>query len=475
MDWEIFYKNYLFRNGVFDMKQFDEKRNTFFMCVLKALGTISNGIVVFLGVISIFYTLQKNYNQTTLFILFVLTVFFQASSLIIGHFYNECVERKSFNGQEKKRILEEMLQPKAYSNLDSRNELRMGLTILTSVFTLFCLYWAIVLKDSRMFIMGVCLISIAFIYADYIPHLIFYSKRYDEIMLKKENNTSPPNSTRALARIYSSEYFDENGKVCKFKKNKHKDYVLNGDDIEKGGECVKKCVKHILLSKADSVKNPEIYYGILILFINIISIIPNTIDTVIKDFLPLDSDLATKISPYGLIAFNIGFGIINIVSQYTYKEKCEEIKKIYESIKEPECLAECYSGISNEPGFKVIYARGIFEFNSEILDMGEDIDKYIRSKLPIEDNNNELLKKMKMLYSHRLYANLPRFRHTVVLSCIVLYCILLNLHCDFTSITIIFSIISILLILFRIFVLPNFGKIRIGKMCEMLKKNETKK
>ena len=65
----------------------------------------------------------------------------------------------------------------------------------------------------RGIILGI-IITIAYIYADYIPHAKFYAEKYDRIFCKEK-----PRAKRGLARIYYNEYkntkFDDRSSLYK--------------------------------------------------------------------------------------------------------------------------------------------------------------------------------------------------------------------------------------------------------------------
>ena len=210
-------------------------------------------------------------------------------------------------------------------------------------------------------------------------------------------------------------------------------------------------------------------------------ILPNAADKAIENILPVSIDVAEKALPYILVAVNVVFAVINIVSMALYERKSKFIAAVANALSVKGTIEnryDLYKDIKKEHDFKLMRARGIYVFNSITIDKGEDLDKYLDAQASDEDRRNESIigngvnrmeyLKYRMLFIHRFHTNFQRFIHTVILSYIALACILLDLKIDLITIGVIFAIISVLVLLFAIFILPNIGRCRIKKQCQIL-------
>ena len=108
-----------------------------------------------------------------------------------------------------------------------------------------------------------------------------------------------------------------------------------------------------------------------------------------------------------------------------------------------------------EKNFEIIRSRGVFVFcSSYFIDKGLTLEKL--------DMN------YKMLFIHKLYANIPRFWVTIMLSYIAIFCILLSLSISIYMIVCIYIILFLFMIIFRLYFLPDLGKRSIVSMYKQL-------
>lgn len=246
-----------------------------------------------------------------------------------------------------------------------------------------------------------------------------------------------------------------------------------------------KCIRFILFSKIDAIKNPEIYYGAVIAFFNIFLIIPNVPDVVFESILPFDIETNGTIVSYLLIAANVIFAVLNIVSMSRYESKCSTLVNIAKALGEggdARARFTQYSELKNQYDFKSIRARGIFMFNSLAIDEGIDLDVFLQREARNDTENNDTINsnedraylKYRMLFIHKFHTNFQRFFHTVILSYIALFFLLSDIGIELYIIGIVFAIISVLVLVFGIFFLPNIGRIRIAKQCQILNKKSSK-
>lgn len=449
----------------------NEKRKNF----IKNFGLPLNTCILILSISTIFPDIAT--NNLIKNILCYIIIAMQVVSILVGNKYQSLVDKDFFGEGGKKGFIKQIAPYPHDSILGAREEMRQGLTALTSVFIICCIYWAFMTHDALKFVMVVCIVAIAFIYADYVTHNDFYTKKYDE---KLKDGKDLPNSARGLARIYRHEY-----NCLGFKR------FLNRESYRKLSEYNEpkpglqdKCIKCILFSKVDAIKNPEIYYSALIMFFNIILVVPNALDVAIENILPFNADITQKVLPYILIVMNVTFTIIGVVSVLNYNNKCEFIKTLGNVISGIDCKKrhDLYLEIKNDYDFKLMRARGIFMFNSLATDEGLDLDTFFERRATPEDKNEEPFVdddgntytgylKYRMLYVHRFTTNFQRFFHTVILSYIALLCLLLDLKIELMTIGIIFAIVTVAVLIFGIFILPNIGRWRISKYCKQLNKD----
>lgn len=469
--------------------------------MLRTIGIALNTVVLILSIFTIFPDIATNEEIKTFICLAIIVI--QLLSILVGNIYQKTVEKESIKNimgfdLSKKELIKRLVPYKKDSVLGAREEMRQGLIALTTVFIICCIYWAFMTGEARKFIIVVCIISIAFIYADYITHNSFYTKKYDESFLGY--NDSTPNTIRGLARIYRYEYL-------KFRFNrftKREDYKSLSKYIKPSGYWTDpqdnqnrdwtnhqdnqilqdKCIRFILFSKIDAMKNPELYYGAVIAFFNIFLILPNVPDIVFENILPFGIETNEMMIPYILIAVNVIFAVINIVAIASYENNCTLLSDIANALGEngnPRMRFVQYEKLQGKYDFKLIRARGIFMFNSLAIDAGIDLDEFLKIESQnIEigkgeivgtvsnENNGGAYLKYRMLYIHKFHTNFQRFFHTVILSYIALFFLLTDLGIELYTIGIVFSIVSALVLIFGIFILPNIGRCRIARQCQKL-------
>ena len=445
-----------------------------------ALGIALNTVVLIFSIFTVFPGIANSEILKNIFCITIIAL--QLLSIIVGNKYQKMIENNVITGamnqkESKKELIEKLVPYKKKSILGAREEMRKGLIALTTVFIICCIYWSVMTGEVRKFIVVVCVVSIAFIYADYVTNNSFYSKKYDENMLEDKNET--PNSIRGLARIYRHEY-----KNLQFKRfinrNKYKElstFINPSVEWKDNKNLQDMCIKYILFSKVDAIKNPELYYGAIIAFFNVLLIIPNVPEIVCEKILPFEAETSQMIIPYVLIAVNIIFSVANIVSMSTYRDKCKFIVEIAKAIGDngdPAARYKLYQKLEKSYDFKVIRARGIYMFNSEAIDAGEDLDEFLiniandSSVDPTQSENDCAFLKYRMLYIHRFHTNFQRFVHTVILSYIALFFLLSDIGIELYIIGIVFAVISVLVLIFGIFVLPNIARKRIADQCRIL-------
>lgn len=463
--------------------------------MLRTIGISLNTVVLILSIFTIFPDIAANEEIKTFICLAIIVI--QLLSILVGNIYQKKVEKESIQkimgfDLSKKELIKKLVPYKKDSVLGAREEMRQGLIALTTVFVICCIYWAFMTGEARKFIVVICIISIAFIYADYLTHNSFYTKKYDESFL--DDNNSSPYTIRGLARIYRHEY--ENLKFNFKRIINRNEYESLSEYIDPSGNWTNpqeennnrilqdKCIRFILFSKIDAMKNPELYYGAVIAFFNIFLILPNVPDIVFENILPFGFETNEMMIPYILIAVNVIFAVINIVALASYEKNCALLSEIANALGEngnPDMRFEQYKNLQGKYDFKLIRARGIFMFNSLAIDAGMDLDEFLQIESQnIEigkgeivgtvsnGNNGDAYLKYRMLYIHKFHTNFQRFFHTVILSYIALFFLFTDLGIELYTIGIVFAIVSALVLIFGIFILPNIGRCRIARQCKEL-------
>lgn len=396
---------------------------------------ITVGIILSLSIIGI-------WNRS--FSLNILIVLLEIISIPIGKSYQNQIEKSFFDNKGIKEILREMQPDIVFSSIqNSRNELRFGLKIITSITVLLSLYLTILSKSIWGFFTSVAVIWIAFVFADYIPHASFYSKYYDSLFTGKIKKAK---SIRGLARIYKNEYEITNG-------FKDKEFYKSINDYQASSDCNEQdeCIKCILYMKADSLYYPIILYSIIILFFNIILVIPHAFEISIKTLLSdlrINYDLLLSIV---VLVFNVMFALLNLWMIIHHYKSCKLIQRIYNSFNSDKSVDRIneYNRLRKEDGksFEIIRSRGVFVFCSTI------IDKHI--------NLDTINMKYRMLYSHRYYTNKPRFWITFWFTLIILGSVIMTWNISWDIGLMLLSSFIVVSLLFYFLWLPRLGKWRI--------------
>ena len=202
----------------------------------------------------------------------VILIILEMISIIICYFYQEKVEKDNLYGKTIKEITNIVKDDhKKQSIQNSRDQARLSLIIMTAVSALLVFYWGIISRNVWTFILSVSVLWITYIYADYLPHSISYSKHYDSLFIKDDETAE---SIRGLARIYSKEFRNYNGFLDGKSARELQNFDYNEND-----QYQDKCIKSIFYMKLDSMIYPMIIYSVVILFFNIILVLPCVIES----------------------------------------------------------------------------------------------------------------------------------------------------------------------------------------------------
>ena len=134
-----------------------------------ALGIALNTVVLIFSIFTVFPGIANSEILKNIFCITIIAL--QLLSIIVGNKYQKMIENNVITGamnqkESKKELIEKLAPYKKKSILGAREEMRKGLIALTTVFIICCIYWSVMTGEVRKFIVVVCVVSIAFIYAD---------------------------------------------------------------------------------------------------------------------------------------------------------------------------------------------------------------------------------------------------------------------------------------------------------------------
>ena len=166
---------------------------------LRTMNTILNIAIVLIALSLVFILKDQQFSQW----LIPLLIFFQILAIILDYFYQKRVDKAIFENR-KNELLKEADPDKHKNTIQgAREELRLGLEILMSASVVICLIWAISAHNILIPAGCLCLLCVAYLYADYIPHTYSYAKKYDIFSM---NDWIAASYIQGLARIYLEEY-----------------------------------------------------------------------------------------------------------------------------------------------------------------------------------------------------------------------------------------------------------------------------
>ncbi len=429
---------------------------------LSGLTYILNIIIVVLTIVVFICNYITFINKTIIAIMSVLIIGLQIISIIVSFFYDHFSEKlilkkivnnsPDFNNKEisKREILKHINPtPKVNGMQNSRDVLRNGLKILLSCSIFICIFLCLALgyEGFFFFVSSICLLSLFFMYADYLPSLFLFGRKYDSLFIPSDET---PNFKRGLARIYLAEY-----KQSKFKR---KNCYYNNANIRttNSSEATEDdCLKCILYILADTAYWPVSVCNVIFLAINILTLPNNFINNLYTYFF----DVSTPNGMLFYIVFIVFINILFFLSSITSTKNCdldnEKFEKItdlflnenYESRKE-KVADEKYCSNS-------IVARGIYVYYTSLIDKG-----YSGEQL------ETIEKQCSLQIRHRYYANRDKFLITIALLFVSVLFTLLGLKTPiYLALTILITFLGVVSLLY-ILVLPNISKWIIGAWCK---------
>ncbi len=415
---------------------------------LKLLLLIFNIISIIIFVVIAVLSTSDEFSFVSIKILSYILIGIQSLTLLLTNFYEKKVENTVFELKKSDYIRTVIPIQKESEAQIARNELRFGLNIIIIVSTVITIFLCLMLKSFLPFLASICLLGMAYMYSDYVPHAITYARRYDANF----SNITNGNSIRGLARIYLDEYTK-----TKFKRKNPIYKKAWKYEYDKKSLYQDDCIKCILQMKADSISGSSIIYSSIIVAINIVLILPGVLEFITSEFIAGNSKICELIRLVIFISINITFAIINIISIFTKIDKEENVLKIYKNINSSDSC-ERFNFFRNLCAKnKIIMSRGIYVYCSKYIDNFDPSKSIDKIDFPY-----------RILFTHKYYANIPRYIITVILSLLSLSSILILLKIDY--LIIMYLLLSLLLIcaILGVFWLPHLGECIIKKMCKEL-------
>lgn len=398
----------------------------------------------------------------------VLSVF----SIAVGNNYSKMQEKMIFSkairekysdyeNEEMRNLIVEyaenskdnVLPPKEIKNNTnvSRNHQRQ--IMLYGIFVLIMVEFIVAyrMKWGYIFVAVICLESMAYMYLDYFGHVKRYAQKYDDKVLKQKGLVEKPNTMRGLARIYLDEY------------KRTKLDISHSFYREKKTYCTE-CKRQIIRMAVDKSNNYMQVFGYILMFINIMFLMPETETFLIQIFDVFNFKMNSRTAYLGLYFIVICIAmILNLYSLpnfkrinkkqnlafLTYLEKDRDFANTYEKYKKN--LTE------------LVKCRGIFQHTIAELDKP---DIFIED-IPIDN---------RMLFIHRAETHISRLQITITLSYVTFVMLLrhiLGVSRLFLLITIVLAVLFIgFYWVLKLYYLPVAGKKKVIEQCRLLIEEE---
>jgi len=401
-------------------------------------------LIVILAILSCQKILDFKYDtQSDEVMLNAIIVSVQILIMVGNAIFNRQVDSVYFGRKNKKNRINK-LKSKVYSDVEyARQELRMG---LNTIFVLAVLIIVVLMVTTGRIYLSVAagiIITIAYIYADYIPHAKFYAEKYDRIFCKEK-----PRAKRGLARIYYNEYkntkFDDRSPL-------YKDInTLQEVQLEDLNREYMYCY---LWSHLADKKDKSMISFFALFVVNIFTLNPSFYYEITKS-LGLRNDVFSA----ALIVINmlasVTFALLIFAQLPDYdREQDEILMDILSSEDTDEKLLNRYNSLIHENRSQLIQARARFDYTMLKIDDGVTLS---------EDDL-----KYQMLFVHKRVPNLQRYNNTVIL-CAVSVELLIMEFIGMSNYLIAPALTGIVLLLSGKLIVRNIGKRSISRECEML-------
>lgn len=374
--------------------------------------------------------------------------------MIFGKVHEAKVERDIF-GIPQKKVLEE-IKPLSRNEMElAREELRAGiqLIMIPAVLALVALYFTERLAWNLAIAAGLVLV-VAFIYADYLPHVKRYLKDYDAKFVGRKE----ARSARGMARIYFDEWEECGLKVgSSFYKGIEKESVYcEGDDRER----TQNYFACIFAIRADLKDASLTILSFSMLVVNVMTATSRLYELLAGLF-------GVEAGKYALEMFSLMapmiFMAVSICQTYEYYAQCHMVNAIWRALQKNDFdeMKELYDRIISGAGGKLSRVRGAFVYTQTCMEREKDI-----SMVPM---------KYRMLFPHRYYANKVRYQFTYWLVAVILGLVMLEFEKMTTMIWVGVGLCAIILYPIGLYVfLPQVNRRKVCRECARLKQDSEK-
>ena len=380
----------------------------------------------------------------------IIVLFLEGFLISLGK-YHDCKVEKCIFGRSKQEVLKEINPPTKNELEKAREEMREGLKILmiVSVVCLICSFFVGWIKINIAIAIGLCMV-IAFIYADYLPHVRRYVMEYDAYFEGNEK----ADSLRGLARIYYQEYLQCGlRRGAKFYKDmdKEKIYVEAQDNSQEAKDY---CACVLCIRSAMTNQTLEIIMWSM-LAVTVITISDGLYKVILN---PITNGHVQEILFYSIkLSAPVVFMAVSICQLYECYKECELVNRIWKLIKGndlKEMVEECETVIAHPRG-KLCKIRGAFVYSQKYIEKHHDI-----SASPL---------KYRMKFPDRYIANKVRYVYTYLLVTVIGMLLMLEIENMPVKLWIIYLLVAIVgFFVGLVALLPEINRRRIRKKCEEL-------
>ncbi len=399
----------------------------------------------------IFSTINNNAFSA---IIAAIVVCLEITVMMLGKMHEAKVERDIF-GWPQKKVLEE-IKPQSKNELErARAELRMGIKyiMIPAVLLLITLYFAKRLAWNLAIAAGLVLV-IAFIYADYLPHVNRYLKDYDSYYVDRKE----ARSARGMARIYFDEW-----KKCGLKDGSSFYKEIENEAVYREGDDRKKTKDYIacvFAIRADLTDSSLTILGFSMLVVNIMTATSRLYEL-------LAGVLGAEAGKYALEMFGIMapmvFMVVSICQTYEYYAQCYIVNTIWRVLQKDDFdeMVELYNRVMSGAGGKLSRVWGAFVYTQTCMEREHDI-----SYVPL---------KYRMLFPHKYIANKVRYRFTYWLAVAIVALVMLEFEWMTVVVWAGLGLCAIILYPMGLYaLLPKLNRRKVHRECAKLEQDSEK-
>ena len=292
---------------------------------------------------------------------------------------------------------------------------------------------------------------VAFIYADYLPHVKRYLKDYDAYFMDRKE----ARSARGMARIYYDEWkkCGLKGHSSFYKKIEKEAVYCEGEDRER----TKDYIACIFAIRADLKDASLTILSFSMLVVNIMTATSRLYEL-------LAGLLGVEAGKYALEMLSVMapmiFMAVSICQIYEYYAQCHMVNMIWKVLQKNDFdeIVGLYNRIMSGAGGKLSRVRGAFVYTQTCIEREHDI-----SHVPM---------KYRMLFPHRYFANKVRYQFTYWLAVAILGLVMLELERMTAMIWAGVGLCAIILYPIGLYVfLPQINRRKVRRECAKLEQD----